>query len=443
VPLDQLKLSKPLELALAEAGINLPREIQLKTVSRIIGGQTILAVGPEGCGKTTALVLGTLMRLKFAQEEAPRALFLVPDKERGLELLSRFELIGKYTNLRCIGLFAGAGVEGQRETLAAGTDIVVGTPDRVEFIYSKSGLNLNKLKIFVLDDAALLVQHGFHIAVLHLTESLPKCQHLIFTDVFHSKLERLTDAFMNHAERIEVGDYSDLEVETIDCVLYKLPNYKTKLNLLNQLLRDSETTNKAVIFTNTSLTAENIYKSLARRITGEVALLKLLSGTDEDIINSVDSVYDFLASNELRVLVIPNDFPMISGYDKVPFTLHFDVPVEREILIERIKRNADETQAKRSAIIFATDPELSNLKKAEQSIGKPFPVEALPFGLIIEGDRSAQKDATGQGVPIDNAVPEQGAAFHEKKESNAKEYNYKYKDRLKMFGKKNIKGKRM
>ena len=80
--LDKLKLNKQLVRSVTEAGYLTPKEIQAKTLTRIIGGQDMIAIGPEGCGKTTAYIIGVLMRLKYGIEEAPRALILVPDKER-------------------------------------------------------------------------------------------------------------------------------------------------------------------------------------------------------------------------------------------------------------------------------------------------------------------------------------------------------------------------
>ena len=46
--LDKLKLSKPLIRSMTEAGFLAPKEIQSKSMSRILGGQDLIAVGPEG-----------------------------------------------------------------------------------------------------------------------------------------------------------------------------------------------------------------------------------------------------------------------------------------------------------------------------------------------------------------------------------------------------------
>jgi ATP-dependent RNA helicase RhlE len=68
---DKLKLNKQLLRSVTEAGYLTPKEVQVKTMSRMIGGQDIITIGPEGCGKTTAYIIGVLMRLKYGVEGHP------------------------------------------------------------------------------------------------------------------------------------------------------------------------------------------------------------------------------------------------------------------------------------------------------------------------------------------------------------------------------------
>ena len=57
---DKLKLTKQLIRSATEAGYTGPTDIQLRTLPRINGGQDVIVIGPEGCGKTTAYVLAVL-----------------------------------------------------------------------------------------------------------------------------------------------------------------------------------------------------------------------------------------------------------------------------------------------------------------------------------------------------------------------------------------------
>lgn len=431
--LDNLKLNKQLVSAMADAGFSAPKEVQEKSMSRILGGQDIIGVGPEGIGKTTTFVLGVLMRLKYAQEEAPRALILVPDKESVERLIEKFQLLGKNTNLRFLGLVAGAGIEGQREELAEGTDVVIGTPDRIQVIYYKSGLNLNKLKMFIVDDADLHFKKGFHPVIHQLSQSIPKCQHLVFSEVVHKRLLKLTESFMNYPTLMEIDPEPESVIGVIEQVLYQVPNYKTKLNLLNLLMMDSEVFTEVVVFANSRTTAENLYKSLNRRITGEVAILNLKN--PEWI--SFDAIEDFQLSEEVRVLVVASEGLDYIDIQDVPVILHFDVPADIETYISRVKKAEDVEADERLAITFSTDTELSQIKKIELAIGQKFTVEDLPPGLIIEGTPYSKDEEEQIEQKEKEEESAKGAAFHEKKASNIKGYNYSYKDRLKRFGKKN------
>lgn len=423
---EKLKLNKQLINALSAIEINEPREVQLKTIKRIHGGQDLIIHGPEGVGKTTTLVMGVVHRLKYGQEEPPRALILVKDKERINAMLELFESLGAKTGLKCIGLAPGAGMEGQKDELAEGADIVIGTPDRVQQIYYKSGLNINKLQMFILDDADLLIKQGFQTPIIQMADSLPKCQHISFSEVYHQKLESMLEHFMNAPAQIEIEHIPEQSIDTIQQMLYRVPNYKTKLNLLNLLMQDYELFDKVLVLCHNVQTAEKLYKSLDRRITGQVVIYQ---GIDSYYQNT-DSLHQFMESEGLRVMVSTMGNAKDLNPDYIPFILFFEIPEDQEFFIS-LNKESESSEINRASILFSTDLELSYIVKLEQAAGQKFPEEALPFGLIIEGT-PGKKDEEEK----EEEEAERGKAFHEKKAKNLKDYNYSYKDKLKMFGKK-------
>jgi len=431
--LEGLKLIKQVQSALEELGIQNPKEIQNKTVSRIIGGQEIIAVGPEGSGKSIALILGVLMKLKYAQDP-PRAMIMVPTKEKVVALEEQFKLIGKYTDLRTIGLFPGAGIEGQKEALADGVDIIIGTPDRIHALYLKSGINLNKLKLFALDDAESIVKQGFQTLVIEIADRLPKCQHVVFTEVMHGKLEKLTNHFMYQPSIFEVSELSQEKIEIISNRLFHVPNFKTKMNLLNLLLKDKEAFNKVLVLVNTKQTEETLYKSLVRFNDAEV---RILGSTSTEYLG-IQGVQPFKDSNEIQVLLALNEEIGKEDVASIPYVLHFDLPNNLSSFIDRVIVDENQLNNASSSIVFVSDLELTDISKIEQWIGQKMISEPLPSELLIEKDKAISKEDEKN----DDKETSGGGAFHEKKASNAKDYNWKYKDRLKMFGKKNRKNKR-
>src|ERR1700744_3207394 len=115
---ENLKLNKQLLRAVTETGFTGPKDIQQKMLARIAGGQDIIAIGPEGCGKTTTYVLAVLNRFKYNNEGVPLVLVLVPDKERVLAVIDQFELLNKAREMAIVGLYAAPGVETQMNALA-------------------------------------------------------------------------------------------------------------------------------------------------------------------------------------------------------------------------------------------------------------------------------------------------------------------------------------
>ncbi|MFP5079694.1 DEAD/DEAH box helicase [Pedobacter sp. JCM 36344] len=425
--LDKLKLSKQLVSAMTDAGYLSPKEIQAKSMSRILGGQDIIAVGPDGFGKTTTYVLGVLMKLKYSTDEAPKVLILVPDQERVLAVIEQFKILSGNRNLRIIGMYGTSGMEEQVLDLLEGVDIVVSTPTRARAIYLKLGLNLNRLQMFIVDDAEVIVKQGMQLPVCELARSAGKCQHLIFTTVVHDKLNQMIDQFLSLPTTLEVEDLGEKTAETHGLLLYQVPNFKTKLNLLDLMLRDDDVFNKVVVFVNTRLTAQKLGQSLPSRKSGDVSVLNPLFFDEAGF----DHIEDFKETPEARILIVANEGSSntldLSG---IPFLFHLEVPEKKEIFLNRIVKSADEEVV---AITFATDMELIAIKKLEQSIGAKIPLMDLPEGLIIDKAAKSAKLKTSKENLED---PRGGGAYHDKKESNTKDYNYGIGQKAKMTMKK-------
>jgi ATP-dependent RNA helicase RhlE len=430
VSLDKLKLSKSLVIAMTDAGYLTPKEIQLKAMSRILGGQDIIAVAPEKSGKTTTYVLGVLMRLKYTKDDAPKVLILVADAERAVAVINQFVSLSKNRDLNIIGLYGTGGLDAEVSELALGVDIVVATPTRARAVYLKLGLNLSKLQTFIVDDAALIVKQGMQLPVAELARSAGKCQHLVFTEVVHEKLYKMTDQFMNFPTLIEVEEFADSATEVVTQLLYQVPNYKTKVHLLHTLLRDDEVFEKAVVFVNSRLTAQKVCKSISSEKEMEYSMLKPLH-FDED---GFDNFEDFKNAPEARVLVVANEGTGNLDLTGIPFIFHFELPEEKEVFLSRIVKDKD-TAEEVVSITFSTDLELLQVRKIEQSIGHKMEVMELPEEVTI--DKPTKKSVNKNIVSNDdNSGPSGGGAYHEKKDSNTKNYNYGIGQKAKMTMKK-------
>lgn len=411
--LEKIKLSKQLVRSVTEAGYLVPKEIQLRTMSRIIGGQDIIAVGPEGCGKTTTYILGVLMRLKQTPEIAPRALILVPDAGRVEAVVEQINLLNKNKSLRIVSLTPGSGMEAELDELADGADIIVATPDRARAIYLKLALDLNKIQMFVVDDAELIVKQGLQLPVNELANSIIKCQRLVFAEVMHSRIEQMIEPFMRDPAFIEIEEEIEPVAEIYPQELYNVPNFRTKLNLLNVLLKESDLP-KTVVFVNTRLTAEKVYNSLFAKVRGRTAILNPVFFESRGV-SSIDDFYD---AEDLEILIVANELTAPVNLRGIDCITHLEPPVEKETFISRVIRDQEE-EVDALSIVFSTDIELADVKKIEQALGYKFPLVPLPEGVVVDAESKPKTKVKRKTE--EEAV--KGEAFHEKKEKNSKDYN--------------------
>lgn len=427
--LEQLKLSKPLVSAMSALGHLSAKEMQLKTMSRILGGQDLIAIGPEGSGKTTTYVLATLMRLKTGGGDAPRALILVPTKEKVLEVIEVFNQLNRNSTFRIVGIHADSPIDEQVEELTDGVDIVVAIPSRARAIYLKLGLNTNKIQMMVVDDAADMVKQGLQLPINELANSIQKCQHLVFTEVMHDRLDKMIVDFMFMPAVVEVEELAETAVETYSQLVYQVPNFRTKLNLLNLLLKDTEVFDKVVVFVNTRLTAQTLSKDLFDGKANDIFVYKPLF-FDEAGFESLEA---FKVNEKARVLIVANENYEETSLTNIPFIIHFELPEDKMLYINRVIKK-DEVDL--VALNFITDLELPQLRKIEQALGHKLDEAELPEDLKIEDMGKATKQKTKRAKELERQQAEEEAfreaAFQKKKESNAKTTNYSSGEKARM-----------
>lgn len=200
------KLYKGLFEALTLNGIIEPKLIQQKMLARINGGADLIGIGPDGIGKSTLIVMSVINKLRSSFEDAPRAIILVGDVDKAVAMKEQFLLLAKHTDLRIREAHEGGKIDKQGEDIYMGADIVVGTPKRIFDLYLKQNLNPNELKMFVVDDAELMVKYAYQSQIDRLIQSLPKCQRLVFTNDFNTKVDTLVSKFLINPTAIEVEE---------------------------------------------------------------------------------------------------------------------------------------------------------------------------------------------------------------------------------------------
>lgn len=198
------KLDTQLLESLKENGFTESTELQRICIPKIKSGRDLLCIAGEKSGKTSALVASVLHRLKASLDDNPRAVILVPDVDRANAMKAEFDRIGRYTDLRIHTACDDEKIDDQKDKIYMGSDVVIGTPKRLNKIYSLYALNLGVVKIFAIDDADLVIRSLNYPQIDRLSESLPKAQRVVFAGQQTEWIDRFADEFMNIQDVIEI-----------------------------------------------------------------------------------------------------------------------------------------------------------------------------------------------------------------------------------------------
>lgn len=193
----QLKKINPyLQKALIENGLTAANEIQSETFSTLKSGADAVIQSPNGSGKTTTIVLNVIQRLEKPVGESTRALVIVENKEKVMEVVELFQKLGNYNDLRVIGAHEKGDIDYDKNQISLGMDVLIGTPTKINDMFSSAGFNMNTIKMFVVDDADVLFRNRMDAIILRLSLSVEKTQRLFFCSTITERVEILADKIM-------------------------------------------------------------------------------------------------------------------------------------------------------------------------------------------------------------------------------------------------------
>jgi superfamily II DNA/RNA helicase len=190
------KINENLKQALIESGLTKANELQEETFSTLKSGADCIIIAPKGFGKSTTIVLNVIQQLKEKGEESPRALIIVEDKTKVLEMEELFEKFGKYTDLRVYGVHDKGDMEYDKNYISTGVDVLIGTTIKLGEMFTTAGYNVNRLKMFILDDADPILKLRHETKIMRISNSINKTQRIIFSEVFTERIEILAEKML-------------------------------------------------------------------------------------------------------------------------------------------------------------------------------------------------------------------------------------------------------
>jgi len=382
-PFTDLDLPEELLAGVRAAGFEYCTPIQAKTLPQALNGRDIAGQAQTGTGKTAAFLLATMNALLKNPRQtdpkvsSPRALLIAPTRELAIQIHADAKVLGKATDFRMQVVFGGADYDKQRNALAAGVDILIGTPGRLIDYYKQGIFTLNHIQVIVLDEADRMFDLGFIKDIRYVLRRLPAAEdrlNLMFSATLNQRVLELAYEHMNEPETVRI-EPEKMTVDQVTQIVY-FPSNMEKAPLLITLLRDMDAL-RTMVFVNTKRQAEYLEAMMqlngfkARAISGDVPQNKRIRMLGE------------FQSGALPVLIATDVASRGLHVPEVSHVINYDLPQDQEDYVHRIGRTA-RAGATGDAISFACETSAFTLPDIEKYIGHRIPTGSFAADDLVK-----------------------------------------------------------
>jgi ATP-dependent RNA helicase RhlE len=229
----------------------------------------------------------------------------------------------------------------------------------------------------------------------------------------------MAEEFLDHYEKVEVTP-SATTVGLVTQKAYRVPNYRTKLNLIQHLLEDEEKFSRVIIFVKTKEHAEEVFKVIKRKAEGEKRILHSNKGQNTRI-NAINA----FKNGEVRILISTDVSARGLDASLVSHVINFDLPNNYEDYVHRIGRTA-RAGNKGDAISLIDPADEWHLKKIEELIRMPLRLLELPEDVTIVESEFNEKQEVLREIDRQRKLddPTYQGAFHKKKKTFSSKRNF-------------------
>ena len=376
-----LDLPEAVMQGIRDAGFVTATPIQEAALPLALRGKDVAGQSQTGTGKTAAFLISAFTRLIRESEprsghgSEPRVLIIAPTRELVVQIESDARLLGQHTPFRIQAVYGGIDYNKQRESLAAGCDVLVGTPGRLIDYLKQHIWSTRRVEVLVIDEADRMFDMGFIADLRFILRRLPppeRRQSFLFSATLSFRVLELTWEFMNNPAQITIMPQQKT-AERVEQTLYHVGREEKFPLLLGLMRREGD---RFLIFSNTREEARRLEDRLirngwdARALTGDVdqkRRLKIMNDFKEGVLPVL--VATDVASRGLHI-------------EAVSHVINWDLPQDPEDYVHRIGRTARAGAAGR-AVGLVDEASALNLEGIEKFIGQKIPVEWAEDDLFV------------------------------------------------------------
>jgi ATP-dependent RNA helicase RhlE len=351
-----------LKQSLQELGFRRPTDIQFKAIPNILNGEDVLAIAQTGTGKTAAFAIPIIHLIsKSGTRQGVQAIVMVPTHELAIQITEVFEKLGKYTDVKTLGIYGGVEQDPQIKQLHEGVDIIVATPGRVFDLVNQGYLVLRDIKVLVLDEADLMLDLGFYKDIEDLIKYLPRQrQTLFFSATINEKIKKLAYSIVRNAIRIQISPKDPVSKNVTHSVMFV--SMDDKRFFLERIVNENPES-RILVFVRTKVRAERVFDAMNR--VG-IKTQTMHGGKDQE--SRMDVMTEF-KNGTFKVLVATDISARGVDIANVDYVINYDLPDVAENYVHRVGRTGRGTQ-KGVAVSLCSPEEKPLLEEIEQFMDK-------------------------------------------------------------------------
>lgn len=328
----ELSLPKAQLLNLKDLGYNAMTPIQAAALPAILKGQDLVGQAKTGSGKTAAFGIGLLEAIDVTRFTT-QSLVICPTRELADQVSKELRRLARYIpNLKISSICGGVPIKRQIHAMGQhAPHIAVGTPGRLLDHLERQTLNLDHLRVLVLDEADRMLDMGFAEEMDAIINFAPnKRQTLLFSATFPANIQSVSRRIQNKPVMVKVEEEKS-EAPKIDQSVILLEDGRDKELVVSRLLFRYQP-ESTVVFCNTIQACIDLETYLMKQGIDTLALHGDLEQRDRD------RVLLRFSNHSCRVLVATDVAARGLDIEDLSMVINFDLPFDAEVYVHRIGR---------------------------------------------------------------------------------------------------------
>jgi ATP-dependent RNA helicase DeaD len=349
----ELGLSDEILKAVDKMGFEEASPIQTAVIPTILSGRDVVGQSSTGSGKTAAFAIPAIERVD-PKLRAVQVLILCPTRELAVQVAEETGKLALFKRgVAGVPIYGGQSYERQFRALAAGVQVVIGTPGRVMDHMERGTLKLDQLKLVILDETDRMLDMGFRDDIEKILKSVPATRQLLFfSATIPRPIQDLISRYSKDPAWIKIDSVAQ-NAPQVEQTYFEVDR-RSKIEALTRLI-DVHDFRYGIIFCSTKIMVDDLDEHLhARgymtdRLHGDISQAQR------------DRVMDKFRRRGFEFLVATDVAARGLDVDDLEVVFNFDLPNDAEDYTHRIGRTG-RAGRKGQAFTFVSGQEIYKLQ---------------------------------------------------------------------------------